>query len=67
LWPDANNARQSGRWHCAHSLDHWLVVLDPPMTRKIENVLFVSIAKIESALMNDERFLEAVAQHSGLT
>jgi hypothetical protein len=37
------------------------------MTRKIENVLFVSITKIEGALMNDERLLEAVAHHSGLT
>jgi hypothetical protein len=42
-------------------------VLDPPMPRKIENVLFESIAKIEGALMNDELLLEAVAHRGGPT
>jgi hypothetical protein len=37
------------------------------MTPKIENVAFVSIAKIEGALMNDELVLEAVAHRGGLT
>jgi hypothetical protein len=42
-------------------------VLDPPMPQTIENGPFVSIAKIEGALMNDELLLEAVADRGDLT